>query len=371
LHSGFPHRADDTERFGEMTCRICLVTIEDFGWGHFQEQQLLSLADPSGTPARVINVHRSLVHVLAPGIDASVPTPIHSDHGPVTVGDWVLLDPAHKKIVCLLERNTLFSRKAPGTDYRVQLIAANIDTLFIVSSCNLDFNEARLERYLAIGRNAGVLSIIVLTKADLCEDTSAYVKRASRLSAGLLVEAIDAHSRESLACLDTWLGKGQTIALLGSSGVGKSTLANTLRGSDELATGEVRADDDKGRHTTTSRQMLQLPGGAWLVDTPGMRELQLTDVRSGLDDVFAEITELANDCRFADCTHNTEPGCAVRAAIETGKLDEDRALRWRKLVREEAHNRESMATRRARDKATGKLYKSIISDAQRKKGREI
>lgn len=139
--------------------------------------------------------------------------------GPVTVGDWVLLDPAQEKIVHLLERSTLFRRKAPGTDRRVQLIAANVDTLFVVSSCNLDFNEARLERYLAIGRDAGVLPIIVLTKADLCEDASAYVRRACKLSAGLLVEAVNAQSRDSLRCLDAWLGKGQTIALLGSSGV--------------------------------------------------------------------------------------------------------------------------------------------------------
>jgi len=346
------------------------VDAEAFGWGHFQEQQLLSLPDPVGRPARVVNVQRSLVHVVAPGLDLSLPTPMNISQGPVTVGDWVVLDPAQERIVYLLERSTLFRRKAPGTDRRVQLIAANVDTLFIVSSCNLDFKEARLERYLAIGRDAGVLPIIVLTKADLCEDATVYVRRACKLSAGLLVEAVNARSRDSLRCLDTWLGKGQTIALLGSSGVGKTTLVNTFCGGQGLATGEVRTDDDKGRHTTTSRQMLQLPGGAWLVDTPGMRELQLTDVRSGLDDVFAEITALASECRFADCMHNSEPGCAVQAAIESGGIDADRVHRWRKLVREEAHNQESLAARRARDKSTGKLYKSIIGDAQRKKGRE-
>jgi ribosome biogenesis GTPase len=185
-----------------------------------------------------------------------------------------------------------------------------------------------------------------------------------------LVEAVNALSRDSLNCLNGWLGKGQTVALLGSSGVGKSTLANTLRGTNELATQDIRSDDDKGRHTTTSRQMRQLPGGAWIVDTPGMRELQLTDVEAGLNDVFAEITTVAKECRFADCGHIAEPGCAVRTAIESGKIDADRFARWRKLVREEAHNRESIAERRARDKSTGRLYKSIISDAQRKRGRE-
>ena len=214
------------------------------------------------------------------------------------------------------------------------------------------------------------MPIVVLTKADLCEEPSGYTRRASRLAIGLLVEAVNALDPDSLRCLEGWLGKGQTIAMLGSSGVGKSTLANTLRGEHDQATAAVRDDDAKGRHTTTSRQMLPLPGGAWLLDTPGMRELQLTDVQAGLDDVFAEITALARQCRFSDCAHDSEPGCAVRIAAEAGRIDADRVTRWRKLVREEAHNRESLAERRARDKSTGRLYKNIISETQRKKGRE-
>jgi ribosome biogenesis GTPase len=349
---------------------MSVSSLEDLGWGPYQDQQRLQQPDSDLYPARVLAVHRSLVHVVGPDIDASLASPRDIENGPLTVGDWVWLDPSQQRIVGLLERKSLFRRRAPGTDRSVQLIAANVDTLFIVSSCNLDFNEARLERYLAVGREAGVMPIIVLTKADLCDDTSGYVRRASRLSPGLLVETVNALSKESLDCLDGWLGKGQTIALLGSSGVGKSTLANTLRGADDLATQAIRADDDKGRHTTTSRQIHQLPGGAWIVDTPGMRELQLTDVQAGLDDVFAEITTLAKACRFADCRHDAEPGCAVQAAIETGGIDAGRFARWRKLVREEAHNRESIAERRARDKSTGRLYKSIIDETQRKKGRD-
>lgn len=343
--------------------------LEGFGWRPFLEQQLLSAEGSSSRPARVLDVHRSVVHIAAPGIDASIPTPLNLDNGPVTVGDWVLVDETGQRIVALLERNSLFRRRAPGTDRREQLIAANVDTLLVVSSCNQDFNEARLERYLAIGREAGVMSIVVLTKADLCDDSAAFVQRAVRLAPGLIVEEVNALDRDSLACLDPWLGSGQTIALLGSSGVGKSTLTNTLRGAQDIATRAVRADDDKGRHTTTSRQMHQLAAGAWLIDTPGMRELQLTDVQAGLGDVFSEISALAKDCRFADCSHEAEPGCAVLAAVTSGQVDADRVARWRKLAREEAHNRESLAERRARDKFTGRLYKAVLSESHRKKGR--
>ncbi len=344
--------------------------LTGFGWGAVLEQQFQATDDPGVRPARVLDVHRSVIHVAAPGFDASLPTPLSIENGPVTVGDWVLVDEHGERIVNLLERSSLFRRKAPGTDRREQLIAANVDTLFIVSSCNQDFNEARLERYLAIGKDAGVMSLVVLTKSDLSEDPADYAQRASRLAPALIVETVNALERESLRCFDPWLTAGQTIALLGSSGVGKSTLTNTLLGEDEIETQAARADDDRGRHTTTSRQMHRLPAGAWLLDTPGMRELQLTDVQSGLDDVFSEIAAFAENCRFADCTHDTEPGCAVLAAITGDEIDSERVTRWRKLVREEAHNRESIAERRARDKSTGKLYKTIISETQKKKGRE-
>ena len=343
--------------------------LAEFGWRSFYQQQVLNAADDDRLPARVLAVHRSVIHVAGDGFEIDLPAPINLLDGPIAVGDWLLLDADRERILRILERSSVFRRRAPGTESREQLIAANVDTLFIVSSCNQDFNVARLERYLAIAREAGVMPVVVLTKADLCDDSGVYVRQAARLAPGLIVEAVNALDAESLGCLGSWLDPGQTIALLGSSGVGKSTLTNSLSGNADLATRGIRTGDGKGRHTTTARHMHRLPGGAWLVDTPGMRELQLTDVQSGLDDVFAEVVGLASDCRFADCSHVSEPGCAVLAAIDDGRLDTDRVKRWRKLVREEAANRESIAERRARDKSLGRLYKNILSESHRRKGR--
>lgn len=331
------------------------------GFDLFFQQQLPVDGPASIVPVRIMNVHRSGLHIMGDDIERHIELSGNDYDLNLTVGDWALFDTGTQRVVRRLERKSLFKRRAPGTGRREQLIAANIDTLFIVSSCNQDFNEARLERYLAIAREAGVMAVIVLTKADLVEDSRDYVQRASKLTAGLQAEAVNALQAASLECLDPWLGSGQTIALLGSSGVGKSTLTNTLVGSRAISTQAIREDDAKGRHTTTSRSMHQLPGGAWLLDTPGMRELQLTDVKTGLGDVFAEIAALASRCRFNNCEHIDEPGCRIREAIEAGEIDPVRLERWRKLVREEEFNRASIAERRARDKTFGKMYKTIMS----------
>ncbi len=334
----------------------------DFGWSSFFASQLRP--DEQGTllPVRAIAIHRDRNHVMAPGIDASVlPIAGEDEESAATVGDWLLLDHEAQRVRRILERRSVFKRRAAGTARRVQLIAANVDTLFVVSSCNQDFNPARIERYLALASEADVMPVIVLTKADLVDDPSHFVREASRLSPGLLVEILDGRDPGSVARLAPWCGKGQTVALVGSSGVGKSTLVSTLTGGS-IETQAARAHDDRGLHTTTRRAMHRLPAGGWLVDTPGMRELQLADVRAGIDDVFADIVEVARACRFGDCRHETEPGCAVRAAIETGTIEAASYRRWRKLAAEEVHNSESLHERHARSRAFGKMTRRIMKE---------
>ena len=336
-------------------------SLADCGWNAFFQGQL-DIEEAAGTTAvRVVAVHRAGLEVLGPDFAGLLPPLAQGGEDPedrATVGDWLLLDRESLRPKRRLDRLSLFKRRAAGTGRQLQLIAANVDTLFIVSSCNQDFSEARLERYLALAREAAATPLVVLTKADLCDEPASLARAAARLLPGLLVESLDARDPAAVAALRPWCGPGQTVALLGSSGVGKSTLVNSLTGRMDQATQGIRADDDKGRHTTTGRSLHRLPAGGWLIDTPGLRELQLLDVAAGLDEVFAEIAAFAQGCRFADCRHDGEPGCAVQAAIAAGRLDPARLKRQRKLVAEEARNSGSLAERRQRSRALGRMYKA-------------
>lgn len=326
-----------------------LSTIEALGWQPCFAQQINDDDLANTPPARVTEVHRNELRVVGDGIDAAIPP----DPG-VTVGDWILFDPANPKASRVLERKSLIKRRSPGSDRREQLIAANIDTIFIVSSCNLDFNVARLERYVVLAFEAKITPVILLTKTDLSDDIDRYVADARSISDQVPVVTVDARGDEPRAKLAEWCGPGQTVAFLGSSGVGKSTLTNALAGDQVVETGAIREDDAKGRHTTTRRQLYVVPGGCVVLDTPGVRELQLTDVASGIDDLFADLRDLTTQCRFRNCQHTVEPGCAVLAAIKSGAIDPVRYERWRKLLDEEATNSASLAGRKSKDKPQSK-----------------
>lgn len=283
-----------------------------------------------------------------------------------TVGDWLVLDGSGEKILRLLDRKSVFKRVAAGTKVDVQLMAANIDILFVVSSCNEDFNESRLERYLALAREAGVDPVIVLTKADLAPDAAAYRERAQSVCGDSPVELVNARLPSSLESVGKWISTGTTIALAGSSGVGKSTLINSLAGQTLATTGDIREQDAKGRHTTTYRELHVLPSGGLLIDLPGIREIKLGEADSGVSEVFDDIDVLSRQCRFADCQHHDEPGCAVQQAIQAGGLDARRLRNYEKLAREEARHSATLAEQRQQDKAFGKMVKQHTSAKRRR-----
>ena len=331
--------------------------LAELGWKPFFSTQLSADEQALCLPARVMAVHRGKIAVAGAGLEGQISSHLPHSQGEEdrpTVGDWVLVERATHDPVRVLDRASLFKRRAPGDDRKLQLVAANVDVLFIVASCNQDFNVPRLERYLVLAREVGVKPVVVLTKIDLTDSLEGFCEAARRLQPGLQVEAVNARDARSVARLAAYCGMGETVALLGSSGVGKSTLVNTIRGSNSILTQAVRENDGKGRHTTTVREMHRLEQVGWLMDTPGMREFQISDAASGLAEVFDDIVLLTLECRFTNCSHGTEPGCAIQPALADGTLTFERLERWRKLTAEDYNNTGTLAERRTRARLPGK-----------------
>ncbi len=291
--------------------------------------------------------------------------------GHPAAGDWVALSAkvgeGTATIHAVLPRRTAFVRRAADSVQTLQVIAANIDVVFVVTSMNADLNPRRLERFLAAAWQSGARPVVVLTKADLCERSEGQAAEIGTLAAGCPVLAVSAHQGLGLGGLMDHIKPGETCVLIGSSGVGKSTLVNVLLGEERMATQDIRATDARGRHTTSHRQLILLPGGGLLIDTPGIREVGLIDADAGLSTVFDDIERLAEDCRFRDCGHTTEPGCAVRDALDGGRLDADRWAHFQKLGRELAaldltKDRTAQEVERRRLAALQRAYRSSKRD---------
>ncbi len=349
----------------------------ELGWINFFQSQLDLDSFESELPFRVTSVQRNLIECV--GLDErsqkkylQLSTYLWRHQPPEkhpTVGDWLMLDLEFKPLY-ILERKTLIKRRGAGRESLIQLIAANIDTLFIVTSCNDEFNINRIERYLALAAESQIHTVVVLTKSDLCQDFTSYVNILYKNYPDLPVEVINATERKELAGLEQWITCGQTVALLGSSGVGKSTIINSLKGDNEQVTGGIRESDSKGRHTTTSRSLHRLNGGGILLDTPGMREIQMVESEEGIQATFSDIETLASHCRFHDCKHKAEPGCAVIKEIEDGRLELRRLENYRKLMSEQVRNNESLAEKRHHERALGRFYKHAIKSSRRFKSKE-
>ena len=319
--------------------------LHELGWNSFFQQHVKT--GDSRIPARIVEEQRSAYRVLCAAGELPAETAGHLRHaamgrsGLPAVGDWVLIEArlaeGRATIHEVLPRKSKFSRKSAGQETAEQIVAANIDTVFLMTSLNADLNLRRIERYLTTVWDSGAQPVVLLSKADLCEDSTAAMEAVASVAFGVPIHTLSSVTGDGLAQIREYLRPGRTAALLGSSGVGKSTLINRLLGDEVQKVREIREDDARGRHTTSARRLFLLRGGGMLIDTPGMRELQLWDTGDGLSQTFDDIQLLAHDCRFRDCRHESEPGCAVQSALAGHQLSSERFESYVKLRRELEH----------------------------------
>ncbi len=317
------------------------MIINDFGWDdYFQDDWNLKCTE-NMFPARIISDYGQKIRVISNDGESLINKPIKKDELQTAVGDWIALEYESEnktiQVKKVLNRKTKLSRAAAGPKVKEQIIAANVDTVFLIQSLNDDFNMRRLERYLIAAWESGAMPVVILTKTDCCNDVEKKVNIAGDTALGVNIHAICAITGEGLNEIKQYMTKGKTTALLGSSGVGKSTLVNILSGKKLLKTQEIRQNNDRGRHTTNHRELYLLPGGGLILDTPGMRSLALWEADAGINMMFSDIDELAYLCKFRDCRHQNEPDCAVKKALEDGNLDMSRWKSWQKLQKELKH----------------------------------
>lgn len=332
-----------TRRLRSASDRDAVDLIEQYGWSEVWATVFAPHAHAGHTPGRVILQHRNgyLVATDAGELQAKASGRLRheaQETGPPAVGDWVALSPNPQDgaatIHAVLPRRTAFVRRAADSVRRTQILAANIDVAFVVTSMNADLNPRRIQRFLAAAMDSGARPVLVLTKSDLSADPQAEAAQVAALETQALVLTVSARKGVGLEALRLQVKPGETCVLIGSSGVGKSTLVNAFLNEDRMATQAIRASDDQGRHTTSHRQLLPLPGGGLIIDTPGIREVGLIDAEEGVEAVFDDIEQLMQACRFTNCGHVSEPGCAVQAALADGTLEGSRWAHFQKLKSE-------------------------------------